>query len=170
MKKTLIIMSFLVLFFAVHCDGKKIYEIEEIGDSYLPNIHWKELIGTDYFDVDTLFLKSDESAQLRVEIFYDNQEVFREITIDFYFTSRSVEGGGGYGISGSHGFNTDLTLESLSDKIIFDSKLTPTDHKLFAYEAIIYEPNNPNFDLKRYKTIFIANPDSFNIYNKLSIN
>ena len=168
MKKTLFMMFCFVIFFAVYCDEKKIYEIEEIGDSYLPNIHWKELIGEDYFDADTLFLKSNESAQLRIEIFYDNQEDFRVITISCEYNSRLIEGYGGH--SASFCRNTDSTLDSLFDKIIINSELTAKDHKLFAYEAIIYEPSNTNFDLKHYKTIYIANPDSFKINNKLRIN
>lgn len=160
MKKILMLLCSLILLFVVYCDVKTVYETEYeiIGDTYLPNIHLKQFILEDLVELDTLFVKSNDAALLRVEIGFDNKEYFKEMTLEYMVDLLHYEGG--FGCSIDRNYLTDMTLDSLSDKIIIHETLTPRDHKLFTYQAIIYEPDYPAYDLMRYKEIIIANPDS----------
>jgi hypothetical protein len=147
---------FLIVFVFLQCERKKIYNVIEINDSFLPNIHWKILSGDNYVEVDTLSVKSGKLLDVRLEIYYNDPKDFRVIEIAY---QPEISTGAG-GLSIEYMYLTDMKLESVSDKITIDQKITIPDFKIIKLNAIISEQNKIDYDLRRYKPLYISNPDS----------
>ena len=161
MRKHIIISMIFFSIFYLNCERKYISNVVENGDSYLPNIHWKIPIDNSFVDIDTVFVKSGNSFDARAEIFYDDPNDFKVIEIISTYETRSnslSKATTGIGISCK--FPTDNKLDSTSDKYIIDFTITPHDFKLINLELIISEKQDSNYDLKRFKTLYIANNDS----------
>ena len=163
MKKSILSMLFLLSVLMTNCERKKIYDVIETGDSYLPDIHWKTSDDNNYQEVDTVFVRADRSFKARVEIFYDDPKDFRPMEIHYETDTRHL---GLYktapGMQMSTDYVTDTKLDSPSDKIVIDHSITPSNFKLILLEAMISEREKTDYDLKRFKTLFIANSDSSN--------
>jgi hypothetical protein len=151
----------LLSFTALNCERNKIYDVIENGDSYLPNIHWKIPNSVTFVEVDTVFVKSDNSFNARVEIFYDDPKDFKIIEIYYIDDTRHL---GLYkptpGLSVNSHSLTDSKLDSVSDKIIIDFDINPIDFKMILLDIIISERPSTSYDLRRFKTLYIANSDS----------